>query len=75
MSMPDLKLPRLPDRTPVKMTISIPPDLHQTLVEYAELYRETYGEAQAVQDLVPAMLARFLDSDKALARRRRGQGS
>lgn len=36
--MADLKLPRIPDRTPVKLTISILPDLHQAIVEYAALY-------------------------------------
>ena len=70
-----LKLARIPDRTPVKLTVALPPELNQALADYAELYRETYGEAQPVQDLVPAMLASFLDGDKTFARRRRGQGS
>jgi hypothetical protein len=39
--MPELRLPRLPDRTPVKITISISPDLHQALTDYAALYQET----------------------------------
>jgi ABC-type microcin C transport system permease subunit YejB len=34
---------------------------------------ETYGQAEPVQDLIPAMLASFLEGDKAFARRRRGQ--
>ena len=70
-----LKLARIPDRTPVKLTIALAPELNQALADYAELYRETYGEAQPVQDLIPAMLASFLDGDKTFARRRRGQGS
>lgn len=41
--MTDLKLSRLPDRTPVKLTITLPPDLHQALVTYAALYAENYG--------------------------------
>lgn len=73
--MAALRLQKLPDRTPVKMTIALPPELNQALAEYAELYRETYGEAEPVQELIPAMLASFLESDKAFARRRRGQGS
>jgi len=36
--MPELKLARLPDRTPVKLTISVLPDLHQRLGDYAALY-------------------------------------
>jgi hypothetical protein len=73
--MADLKLAKLPDRTPVKITISIPPDLHQALAEYAEMYREAYGDAESVQELIPAMLASFLGSDRGFVRqRRRAQG-
>lgn len=68
--MPDLRLPRLPDRTPVRLTVSLPPDLNQALGEYAGLYAETYGEPAPVSELIPAMLAAFLESDRAFARRR-----
>jgi len=72
--MPQLRLAKLPDRTPVKITISLSPELNQALVDYAALYREAYGEAEPVQELVPAMLANFLEGDRAFARRRRGCG-
>lgn len=75
--MAELKLRKLPDRTPVKITISISPELNQALGAYAEMYRETYGEAEPVQELIPAMLMSFLDSDRAFAKARqsrRGQG-
>lgn len=71
--MPDLRLPRLPDRTPVKVTISLPPDLNQALSDYATLYSEIYGQSEPVQELIPAMLASFLEGDRLFARRRRGQ--
>jgi hypothetical protein len=71
--MASLRLGKLPDRTPVKITIAVAPDLHQALTDYAELYRETYGQQEPVQDLIPAMLASFLDGDKSFVRRRRGQ--
>ena len=73
--MPDFRLPRLPDRTPVKMTISLPPDLSRALGDYAELYNEVYGQSLPVQELIPAMLASFLDGDRLFARRRREQGT
>ena len=73
--MAGLRLGKLPDRTPVKITIAVAPDFHQALADYAELYRETYGQEEPVQDLIPAMLASFLEGDKAFARHRRGKGS
>lgn len=66
-----LRLAKLPDRTPVKLSISIAPDLNHALVEYAEMYRETYGQAEPVTELIPAMLASFLEGDRAFARQRR----
>jgi len=69
--MPGLRLPRLPDRTPVKITISVPPDLNQALADYAALYQDTYGQAEPVHELIPAMLASFLEDDRAFARCRR----
>ena len=69
--MPTLKLPRLPARTPVKLTISVTPDLHRTLERYAECYRQTYGETEKVADLIPFMLEAFLVSDKEFAKARK----
>lgn len=70
-----LRLSKLPDRTPVKMTISVSPELNQALADYAALYRETYGHEEPVAELVPAMLADFLEGDKAFARRQRERRS
>lgn len=68
--MADIKLPQLPDRTPVKLSVSVMPDLHQALTEYAALYARTYGRDEPIVELIPAMLGAFLDSDRAFARRR-----
>jgi len=70
--MTAIKLPKLPERTPVKLVIHISPELHQTLNAYAELYCETYGSKELVVDLVPHMLAAFLMSDRAFSSRGRG---
>lgn len=69
--MGDLKLARLPDRTPVKVTILISPELHQALCAYGDMYAEAYGASEPVQELIPAMLASFLEGDKAFVLRRR----
>ena len=69
--MPEIKLARLPDRTPVKLTIAVSPDLHLALEDYAKVYADIYGHAEPVAELVPAMLAGFLESDRAFAKKRR----
>src|ERR1044071_163281 len=69
--MPELKLAKLPDRVPVKLTITVQPDLAQALREYAAIYRATYGEAESVEELVPFMLASFLESDRGFAKARK----
>lgn len=73
--MPDLKLAKLPDRTPVKITINLPPDLNQALLLYGEAYEDTYGAAEPVAKLIPAMLASFLESDRAFVQRRKKASS
>lgn len=65
MSPPKLKIGPLPDRTPVKMAISIEPALHAELALYAELYEETYGQKAELSALLPSMLKAFLASDAA----------
>lgn len=68
--MADLKLGKLPDRTPVKLALTITPDLHAALTDYAEIYAAAYGANETVADLAPAMLAAFLDSDREFQRAR-----
>lgn len=70
-----LKLPKLPDRVPVKLTVAISPELNQALAVYAALYEEEYGQGEPISELIPAMLASFLEGDRAFARRRRPAGN
>ena len=72
--MATLKLGKLPDRTPSKLTITVTPELKRSLDEYAQLYRETYGQSEAVAELVPHMLATFLSSDRAFVKAREALG-
>lgn len=66
--MAELKLARLPDRTPVKYAFSVGPELDLKLRQYAGLYRATYGQAESVEDLIPFMLEAFLESDRGFAK-------
>lgn len=67
--MPGLKLPKLPDRTSVKISISLHPDLNRRLGAYAEFYKEVYGEAESIAELVPYMLEAYIASDRAFIKR------
>lgn len=69
--MANLKLGRLPDRTPSKITITVSADLSQALKDYATLYRQAYGESESVAELIPFMLAGFLESDREFAKARK----
>ncbi len=72
--MAALKLQKLPDRTPVKIAIMVTPDLDSLLRDYLALYQATYGEtATTVADLIPAIIAQFLEGDRAFRRQRNGQ--
>ena len=69
--MSEIKLGKLPDRTPVKITITVGPDLNRALTEYAGCYRAAYGQAESVADLIPFMLDAFLESDRGFAKARK----
>ncbi len=68
--MAELKLGRLPDRTPVKLTISLMPNLHIALIDYAALYARIHGRDYPITELVPAMLSAFREGYRAVNRTR-----
>ena len=66
-----LKLTQLPDRIPVKLTITLQPDLKRALDDYAALYARTYGAEETVAELVPFMLDSFLKADAGFRKGRK----
>lgn len=66
-----LKLGKLPDRTPIKLTLMVTPDLARALGDYTAIYNRAYHERAETNDLIPAMLEAFLASDRAFAKARR----
>lgn len=68
--MSELKLAKLPDRTPVKLSLVLEAGLAADLNAYADLYRERYGSAEPLSELVPAMLSAFIESDRQFKRPR-----
>lgn len=70
-----LRLPKLPERAPVKMTITIDPAVHTMLQAYARLYRETYGADEPLTELIPYMLKSFLENDRVFVRARQARSA
>jgi hypothetical protein len=71
--MPELRIAKLPDRNPIKLSIAVMPELHDALQDYAKLYADTYGQSDAMVDLIPSMLAAFLDGDREFQKARKGR--
>jgi hypothetical protein len=73
--MSKLKLGPLEDETPVKLTLDLPAAIHRDLIAYAQAHAaETGGKAAEPTRLVAPMLARFMATDRAFVRGRRGKG-
>lgn len=72
--MPELKLAKLPDRTPVKITVTVSPELNRDLHAYAEAYSETYqSDVEPVSELIPYMLQDFLRSDRSFTKAKKAK--
>lgn len=70
--MGKLKLSRISDDKPVKVTLDLPAALHQTLAAYAEvLGRETGQPIADPTKLIAPMIERFMATDRAFAKARR----
>ena len=71
--MAKLKLGRLLDDKPVRLTIELPAQVHRDLLAYAEaLGRETPDTAPTeAAKLVAPMLAGFMATDREFGRRRK----
>lgn len=68
---PTLRIGKLPDLTPVKLTVSLEPEVHQMLEDYAQIYNDSYGETVKPAELIPSMIAGFLATDNGFKRARK----
>ncbi|MEL7452036.1 MAG: DUF2274 domain-containing protein [Pseudomonadota bacterium] len=71
MTKPKLKIGPIANTTPVKLPISVSPDLQRDLGDYALIYQRTYGSEVKIADLIPLMLEAFLAGDIAFKRARK----
>jgi hypothetical protein len=69
--MGKLKLSVIPDDKPVKLTVELPAAVHRDLAAYSEVLGQETGKSVEVMKLIPAMLARFMLTDRAFLRARR----
>lgn len=72
--MADLKLSKLPERAPVRLTISLSPELGRALEDYAAAYEAAYQSRESVAELIPFILSQFLESDRVFAKRQKEKG-
>lgn len=66
-----LKIGAIPDRTPVKLSLSLSPDVHDALQDYASIHEKEFGQQAPVADLAVLMIERFLASDAQFKRARK----
>jgi hypothetical protein len=67
-----LRLAKLPDRTPVKITMTVSPELNRMLQDYAAFYAKAYGSEETVAELCPFMLQAFMEADRGFQKARKG---
>jgi hypothetical protein len=71
--MGKLKLGTIADDKPVKITVELPAAVHRDLIAYAEILGRESGISIADSGkLVAPMLTRFMATDRAFAKARRG---
>jgi len=76
MSGGKLKLGALEDDTPVKVTMDLPAGVHRDLLAYAQmLASQTGGKPADPARLAPKMIERFMATDRAFVRGRRGRSA
>ena len=68
--MTKLKLAKVEDDKPVKLTVALPAALHRDLVAYAEIMSRESGKAVEPAKLIAPMLEQFIASDREFANAR-----
>jgi hypothetical protein len=69
--MPSLKLGAIADDRPIRLTVQLPANVHRMLLAYAELHGKETGQVLALEKLIPAILERFMATDRVFSRERK----
>lgn len=71
--MTTLKLTDLAEDKPIRLTIELPAAVHRDLVAYAAILSGASGKSTiAPEKLIAPMIARFMATDRAFGKARRG---
>jgi hypothetical protein len=74
--MTKLKLGPLSDDKPVKISLEVPAAVHRDLIAYADVLASSSGKAAMdPSKLIVPMIQRFMATDRAFAKARKGNGS
>ena len=71
--MSKLKLGPIANEKPVKITAELPAGTYRDLLAYSEALGRETGQAVEPPQLIAPMIARFMMTDRAFAKSRRGQ--
>ena len=72
--MTKLKLTDLAEDKPIRLTIELPAAVHRDLVAYAAILGAASGKSVlAPEKLIAPMITRFMATDRAFAKARRGK--
>jgi len=66
-----LKIGAVPERKSVRITLSLPPDIHAALADYTTIHEAEFGKKTPASELAGLMIERFLNSDAAFRRARK----
>ncbi|KAF0135462.1 MAG: hypothetical protein FD139_2672 [Methylocystaceae bacterium] len=68
--MTKLKLASIDDDKPVKLSVSLPAELHRNLIAYAEVLANETGKTVDPTKLIAPMLEKFIASDRGFRKMR-----
>lgn len=66
--MPDLRLGKLPNHSPTKLSLNLWSELDEHLKLYAERYSAQRGAKFSAADIAPQMLAEYIKADREFAK-------
>jgi hypothetical protein len=73
MMAEQLKISEILDDKPIKLTIELPAAVHRDLIAYSDVLGRETGKSVDIVKLAPAMLARFMSTDRAFLKARRAK--